>query len=471
MPVTLIEKVDDFSKFNVTRAFRQVIFYRGRKAISAVPGLLEHLAQDAVLLSAQTATSWSPDGHMKTVVLTRPPIDGKPDLHLLRADLSSSLRTFIETKCPSVNAMYGTSLRAISFQKNGEMHLSLTSATGEKLSLSSRLILSCDGRNSTVAQELLRAEKEGLNTCISSSNGFGLSTSVSPAVGLNLKSVLLKPSFTEFLNPGASPAVTANHTCALRGNRKNRSANKSFNIIAFPLLPKTVQILGGSMGLIAAKPNHHLWRLENTEQAYAFFEENFPQASIRKIICEEHMDKFLHSSPSTFCPITRRDSLAFYVGEKKNGGVLIMGDCAHSFPPDIGQGVNAALEDVAVLGKLLDHCEEKATLNQILAAYEKERDGDTSALTRIARLASPYQYGQNLVGLIFQQLNSKIRRKMADLFPAVFHPAMIEMVRMDLTFSEIAKRADSTTVQLYTILASISAVSAFGYLFISELAR
>jgi len=33
--------------------------------------------------------------------------------------------------------------------------------------------------------------------------------------------------------------------------------------------------------------------------------------------------------------------------------VLLLGDAAHSFPPDIGQGVNAALADVCTLEECL----------------------------------------------------------------------------------------------------------------------
>ena len=53
-------------------------------------------------------------------------------------------------------------------------------------------------------------------------------------------------------------------------------------------------------------------------------------------------------------------------------GVVLVGDALHSFPPDIGQRMNAGLEDVNVLDKALKS-DINASLGSRLRIYEKDR--------------------------------------------------------------------------------------------------
>jgi kynurenine 3-monooxygenase len=68
-------------------------------------------------------------------------------------------------------------------------------------------------------------------------------------------------------------------------------------------------------------------------------------------------------------------------------GVLLLGDAVHSFPPDIGQGVNAALEDVFVFHQVLAELEDD--LSRSLPRYEAVRSPDVDAVVRLAQVAAP----------------------------------------------------------------------------------
>ena len=68
-----------------------------------------------------------------------------------------------------------------------------------------------------------------------------------------------------------------------------------------------------------------------------------------------------------------------------DAAALLVGDALHALPPDIGQGVNSALEDVTVLASCLGGATEAAK------AYEQRRMGDAEALVRIVRVAAPFQ--------------------------------------------------------------------------------
>ncbi|CDF36588.1 unnamed protein product [Chondrus crispus] len=288
---------------------------------------------------------------------------------------------------------------------------------------------------------------------------------------MNIKGVVVKENFTELLTPPAPIEESEGGNRVLVGAKKNRPRNAVFSLIVFPLVPGAVKTLGGFLGLSANLPNHELWKAQTVEEGYRLFEDNFPQAKIRECISEEQMATFVQTRPSVFCPITRRDSLAFRVGEPAQGGVLVMGDAAHSFPPDLGQGVNSAFEDVAVFTDLLDGFSNDTSLDTVLKEYEARRDADTTALTKIARVAAPYQYGQNKLGSMLSVFNRNGRDKLTKLLPNFFYPAMITLVYSDIPYSCILSRTNATTLRIWLLAASLVVGPLASVLFLSGLAQ
>lgn len=68
----------------------------------------------------------------------------------------------------------------------------------------------------------------------------------------------------------------------------------------------------------------------------------------------------------------------------------------HSFPPDIGQGINAGLQDVVVLDRALKgvmntHQPRKTSLGEALLTYQRNRRPEHRGLIRLARFGAPYQ--------------------------------------------------------------------------------
>ena len=68
---------------------------------------------------------------------------------------------------------------------------------------------------------------------------------------------------------------------------------------------------------------------------------------------------------------------------------FLVGDAIHAFPPDLGQGVNSALEDVLALGDALECPDDEA-----VAAYQAARGPAAEALASLVRVGMPFQYDQ-----------------------------------------------------------------------------
>mmetsp|Transcript_14110 Transcript_14110/g.21546 ORF Transcript_14110/g.21546 Transcript_14110/m.21546 type:complete len:104 (+) Transcript_14110:1127-1438(+) len=92
------------------------------------------------------------------------------------------------------------------------------------------------------------------------------------------------------------------------------------------------------------------------------------------------------------------------VSSSSGSGVVLVGDALHSFPPDLGQGVNTALCDVVALKECLegaitnnnnDNTSSLAFLPKALEDYEERNGPETRSLIQLARCGAPYQYDQS----------------------------------------------------------------------------
>ena len=88
----------------------------------------------------------------------------------------------------------------------------------------------------------------------------------------------------------------------------------------------------------------------------------------------------LNSTPAAF-PLSKIRA-AQLIGPAHNPQVILVGDAAHVMHPLAGQGLNLGLRDVATLLQVLENRESFRSVNDpiLLRRYERERQGDTSAL-------------------------------------------------------------------------------------------
>ena len=130
----------------------------------------------------------------------------------------------------------------------------------------------------------------------------------------------------------------------------------------------------------------------------------------------------------------------------------------HCFPPDIGQGVNSALEDVFILNKALDQTND--IISEALPLYESWRSPDLKPLIRLAQTAYPWQYNQDIVRKRLWSVNFFIRLVLSKVLPFIFSPpAFILIQNHQLSYREIWNKAEKTTKVIYTLLGLILAGS------------
>jgi 2-polyprenyl-6-methoxyphenol hydroxylase-like FAD-dependent oxidoreductase len=153
---------------------------------------------------------------------------------------------------------------------------------------------------------------------------------------------------------------------------------------------------------IITRPNHQVWKLQNASQVKAWFQAAFPRMDFDSLVDDTEWERFAAASGTKF-PYCQHSKGVAVSSPDGQAGVALVGDSAHAFPPDIGQGINAGLMDVIALDRALrgdDIVKGNATgrfpasLGQALDRYQRNRVPEHRALIRLARFGAPYQYNQ-----------------------------------------------------------------------------
>jgi kynurenine 3-monooxygenase len=181
----------------------------------------------------------------------------------------------------------------------------------------------------------------------------------------------------------------------------------------------------GSISGVILYPRHNkeVANLATSEQVQHFFRERFP--AVGQMMPASEAEAFLARSPSRILTIRCN---RYHHGDS----VLIIGDAAHSVSPSIGQGCNAALEDVVILDELLDEYDDdwaKAT-----AQFTLRRRADARALVELGDYSFPSSTGLFIEFVLREQLATTLHQ----IFPARCSPSLSELVfESSVPYSEI----------------------------------
>ena len=459
--VTLIERATDPTKIDPTRQFSYLISWRGLTLINQFPTLLQRLQEEGISIVPPKMTLLAPDA--EPMEKTFDTGDNEVSYWIRRANLIGMMADVLEKEYKGVvNVMLGTTCRDIVFKKNesdkaDSVEVIVENKAESKQSVPAKLLIGCDGVNSIVRKALADDERSSKPKVVSP-KGFELDVWTSPAAGLCYKSFVLPARPILMTKPIVEAAPERMYV--LRYDAKGKSSNEYFSM---GLLPVGKDVSQGRTGTIVRKASHQIWKLKSIEEGFKFFETNFPHINVKDLISEGEMKLFIDSGPSKF-PVIQKSKSLYGLLNSGSSGVVLLGDAAHCFPPDLGQGVNSALEDVKILVDELNDLTTNDSVGVALVSYSQKRDEDIAALMRLMKIGFPYQYGQKQSGLILWALNQTLRKYLNKVAPSLFSPQIFSMTSSRIRYKDILERARITTTNIWLLIVTIVLVPFSAYL-------
>lgn len=312
---------------------------------------------------------------------------------------------------------------------------SLAMLSGDTISINASFVFGCDGLRSMVRQSL--AAMEDL------ASDFQLQAIPTPSTGLQYRAVLFRPPDT--FEPRKMYQFTG-------------KSGYTLGLLPFAGEPGQARPLS-----FAQLPNHPLHSFKTADEVYSELEQDFPQMEVRRRLPVESAAAWCSSKGSTFPNASWCRAASARLGEV---GVALLGDSLHSFPPDLGQGVNAGFSDVSSLLRLWPEVDSRIHQHKALKTYGVQQAIEAEAICRLLPIGMPYQYNLPFsFGKVTFFVSLLTRLSIHKLMPGIFTPPVIFLVTEapPKKYSSILMYHQRNTRRLLLLVGSFTLLVALAY--------
>lgn len=349
--VLVIEKDEDTTlPTDWSKAYSYRVDVRGLHLLKSI-GVQHKLVERGVKSEGFKGVKWHADGRLEELP---PRTLGSVGYWIQRP----SLLQLLEEELSPENILRGTVSKIQFDDECAAIHV--FKASGDTLVVKARHVFGCDGIHSIVRSTLAEIDKE-----------FQVHKVACPSAGVSFRASLVTPPLSfdphdTFLILGkTSGNLSLLPYCGERGEPR-------------PLATARLQ-------------DDKLFQAKNADDLYDMLDQEFPQLNVRQCMSVEAATAWSKSKGSIF-PTPRWIGKAVKVMNSKII-VAIMGDALHSFPPDLGQGVNSGMADVNAVLDAMDKQRHSDTLpDKDMNALNATLVEEAEALCRLLPIGMPYQY-------------------------------------------------------------------------------